>query len=60
MEIKKRLNVLEEEIKEIKKYIEITEGSSESFDEIIKRLDKWKEEKPSNARTNDGLNKTIF
>lgn len=42
--MKKRLEKLEQDVKEIKRYIEISEGSSENFDEIITRVKKWEKE----------------
>lgn len=42
--MEKRLEKLEQDVKEIKRYIEISEGSSENFDEIITRVKKWEKE----------------
>lgn len=39
---------MEEDIKKIKRYIEIIENRGESFEEIMERIEKWEKEKEEN------------
>lgn len=43
-ELNLKLNILEQEIKDIKEYLEIISLDNLNFDELLKKCRKWKEE----------------